>query len=128
MLDSILNAAKGYVEDAVTNHPSVPSHQNASVSDAIVGALKNHLGGQTSGSGFDISQLGNLLSGSGGGSLLNAAGNLLGSGNSNTSSLQNSVVDAVVKKTGLNPQIAQSVASAVLPGVVSALTKKFAWK
>ena len=112
MLDSILNTAKDYIQDAVVNHADVPDQQNSAVSDVILntlgGALKNQLGGQ--GSGINLSQLGSLLGGGHNSGFYNNAHSL--------------VVDALIQKAGLNPQVAQSVTSAVLPGVVSVITKK----
>jgi uncharacterized protein YcfJ len=116
MLDSILNTAKDYIQDAVVNHADVPNQQNSMVSDVILntlgGALKNQLGGQ--GSGINLSQLGSLLGGGHNSGFYNNAHNL--------------VVDALTQKAGLNPQVAQSVASAVLPGVVSVITKQIGSK
>jgi hypothetical protein len=113
MLDSILNTAKDYIQGAVASNAQIPSHQSSSVTDTILNTLGNSLQshlGQSSGSGVNLSQLGNLLGG----------GNNSGFYNNTHSS----VVDSLIQKTGLNPQVAHSVASAVLPGVVSAITNK----
>ncbi|GHT03591.1 hypothetical protein FACS189440_06620 [Bacteroidia bacterium] len=114
MLDTILNTAKDYIQSAVANNAEVPNHQNSSVSNTILStlgsSLQSHLGGQSSGSGLNLSQLGNLLGGGNNSNFYN-----------NTHS---SVVDSLIQKTGLNPQVAHNVASAVLPGVVSAITSK----
>ncbi|GHV56263.1 hypothetical protein FACS1894182_02460 [Bacteroidia bacterium] len=113
MLDSILNTAKDYIQKEVVNNAAIPNHQNAAVSDVIFNtlssSLKSHLGSSGSGSGFDLSQLGSLLGG--------------GNNSGFLKNMQGTVVDALVKKIGLNPQVAQSIVSAILPGVISAVTK-----
>ena len=121
MLESILGTAKDYIQDAVVNHKSVPTQQHSVVSDVIFdtvsSGVKNELGGNAkSGGGINLSQLGSLLGG----------GNLLGGGkNSNfLSGMSKSIVDALVKKTGMTSTVAQSVVSAILPGLISTLTKK----
>ena len=112
MLESILGTAKDYIENAVSKNKEIPKEQNSIVSDVIFNTVSKSLKTQTGGSNssINISQLGNLLGG----------GN-----NSFVDGMTKSVVDALVKKTGMKSGIAQNVAAAILPGLVkTVLTKK----
>ena len=118
MLDSILSTAKDYIQKEVGKNTNVPKQQSSVVSDVIFNtvssSLTKQLGGTSkSGGGIDLSKLGGLLGGGGG----KTDSGFLGT-------LSTSVVNALVKKTGMQSTIAQSIASAILPGLISTITKK----
>ncbi|WP_029906121.1 DUF937 domain-containing protein [Prevotella sp. 10(H)] len=111
MLDGIMDLIKGQARRAITNNADIPAEkQEAAVettATTIVDGLKEH---------FTPDNLSNVLGLFGGGS-----SNI---GNPMVSSIQNSVVSALSKKVGLNPAVANSIASAVIPALMVALSKK----
>ena len=117
MLDSILSTAKDYIQKEVGKNANVPKQQSSVVSDVIFNtvssSLKKQMGGtskSTTGGGIDLSMLGGLLGG--------------GKNSNFLDGMSKSVVDALVKKTGMKSPVAQSIASSILPGLISAITKK----
>ena len=109
MLNSLLSGISDYVQNAVANNAEVPSHQKSSVADSILGVLKNSATQQMGSGNINLGQIGNLL---GGGS------------NSFASANHSAVVDAIAAKTGINPTVAHSIGSAVVPGLESAVKSK----
>ena len=109
MLDNILNVAKDYLEGAVADNAKIPANKKKSVSDTILSSLGGSVQGQL-GKNFDIGQLAGLLMG--------------GNKSDFYKSTQKSISDALVKKTGLDPKLAQGIVSSVLPGLMKAITKK----
>ena len=112
MLDSILGAAKEYIDSAVVKNKEVPKEQNSVVSDVIFKTVSKSLTTQleNSKSGVNVSQLGSLLGG--------------GSNNSFVENMTKSVVDALVKKAGIKSGIAQNIVAAILPGLISMVLSK----
>jgi len=115
MLESILGTAKDYIQKEVGKNTNVPKGQNTVVSDVIFNtvssSLKKQAGGNAkTGGGLNLSQLGGLLGGGGNNSFL--------------STTSKSVVNALVKKTGMQPAVAQGIVASILPGLISAITKK----
>ena len=112
MLEAILGKAKDYIENAVIKNKEVPKEQNSVVSNVIFNTVSKSLLTQMGGSnsGVNISQLGSLLGG--------------GNNNSFVDGMTKSVVDALVKNTGLKSGIAQSVAAAVIPGLIKTVLAK----
>ena len=120
MLDSILSSAKGYIQDSVAKNTSVPKQQSSVVSDVIFGTVSKSLQSQLGGGAKAGS------TGGAGGINLSMLGGLLGGGGKNSSFLDGmskSVVDALVKKTGMKSPVAQALAASILPGLISSLTK-----
>ena len=112
MLESILGTAKDYIENAVSKNKEIPKEQNSVVSDVIFNTVSKSLKTQTGGSnsGINISQLGSLLGG--------------GNNNSFVEGMTKSVVDALIKKTGMKSGIAQNVAATILPGLINTVLAK----
>ena len=115
MLDSILSTAKDYIQKEVGKNTNVPKQQSSVVSDVIFNtvssSLTKQLGGSAkSGGGIDLSMLGGLLGG--------------GKNTNFLDGMSKSVVDALVKKTGMKSPVAQSIAASILPGLISMVTKK----
>jgi hypothetical protein len=109
MLDNILGSVQDYVQNAVTNHAGIPANQKSSISQSIINTVGNALTNHVS-QGGNLGQLGNLLSG--------------GSNSSFYNNTHSSVVDSLISKAGINSDTAHSIASAVLPGLASAITSK----
>ena len=107
MKDLILKTAKDYIEKEVIKNKDVPEQDCKNVSDVIFSSLQSHLSG--GGSGLNLGQLGGLLGGVGGG------GNNV---------LIKTVADALVSKTGMQAAIAQSIAGAIVPGLLKSVTQK----
>lgn len=104
MLDNILNIVKEVATSTVSNNADVPTEKKDLVintaTDAIASGLKNNIGG-----------LAGLLGGKGG-------------GNPILDTIQQSVVSALTQKAGLNPAIASTLVSTLLPAVINALSGK----
>ena len=112
MLDSILVAAKEYIDGAVVKNKEVPKEQSSAVSNVIFNTVSNSLKTQMGNSktGINTSQLGNLL----------------GKGNNNSlaDGMSKSVVEALIKNAGMKPGIAQNIVAAILPGLISTVLAK----
>lgn len=111
MLDNILNLVKDQVAGVIDKDNQIPADKKASAIDATTSSL---LEGFTS----NFTQ-GNLSSLSG----------LFGGGGSQGTSdlvetLKNSVVSILSEKVGLSKEIANSIASSVVPGVMGLLSDK----
>ena len=110
MLDNIINLVKEQALGAIGGNAGVPADKkdaavNATTS-SIVDGLKEHF------TPDNLSAITNLFSG----------------GESDTqgisSSLQTSVVSALSEKVGLSKDVANSIASAVIPAVIGLFSKK----
>lgn len=110
MLDNIINLVKEQALGAISGNAGVPADKkdaavNATTS-SIVDGLKEHF------TPDNLSAITNLFSG----------------GVSDTqgisSSLQTSVVSALSEKVGLSKDVANSIASAVIPAVIGLFSKK----
>lgn len=110
MLDNIINLVKEQALGAISGNTAIPADKKDAAVDAttssIVDGLKEHF---TSG---NLSAITNLFSG--------GSADIQGI----SSSLQNSVVSALSDKVGLNKDIANNIASAVIPAVIGLFSKK----
>ena len=103
MLDNILNLVKNIAGDAISNNAEVPANKKdiaiETTTNAVTDGLKSNIG--------------------------NIAG-LLGSGDSSAlvNTMKDTVVSALLEKVGLNSNTANSIASAVIPAVINALSGK----
>jgi len=134
MLDSILDSAKDYIGKAVDKNKDVPKAQNTAVKDAIFNTVSSSLTKQAgSKSGLDLSQLGSLL---GGATKTDSSSkttkttktsktaSTASTSNSLVDSMTKSVVDALTKKVGINSDVAQNLASSIIPGLISSVVAK----
>ncbi|GAB4043538.1 hypothetical protein [Spirosoma jeollabukense] len=113
MLETLMNLVKQHAGQAVINNPAIPNAQNDSVMQTVASSIMSGLGQQAQGGG-----LGNLL-----GMVVNG-GNVQQS--SVTQGVQQHVEQNLMEKLGISPQVAMSVASAVVPMVLSKLMHKAA--
>ncbi|GAB3956965.1 hypothetical protein GCM10028805_48340 [Spirosoma harenae] len=111
MLETLMNLVQQNAGQAVINNPAIPNSQNNSVMETVAGSILSGLGQQAQGGG-----LGNLL-----GMVVNG-GNVQQS--PVTQGVQQHVEQNLMEKLGISPQVAMSVASALVPMVLSKLMHK----
>ncbi|GAB3786660.1 hypothetical protein GCM10028818_50260 [Spirosoma horti] len=111
MLETLMNLVQQQSGQAVINNPAIPNSQNDSVMQTVAGSIMSGLGQQAQGGG-----LGGLLV------------MLTGQGNVNdhpvTQGVQQNVQQDLMSKLGISPQVAMSIATAVVPMVLSKLMHK----
>lgn len=111
MLETLMNLVQQHAGQAVVNNPAIPNAQNDSVMQTVASSIMSGLGQQAQGGG-----LGNLL------------GMVVNGGNEQQSSVtqgvQQHVEQNLMEKLGISPQVAMSVASAIVPMVLSKLMHK----
>lgn len=109
MLEGILDLVKEQVVPAIANNENIPAEKRSAVVETttttVVEGLKEYF------TPDNISSITSLFSGEAGGSNI-------------VSGLQNSVVNALSEKLGLNKDIANSIASAVIPAIMSLFSQK----
>lgn len=113
MLDSILNMVKNEAMQVITNNSAIPEGKKAETVETTTHAIASGL--QQNLNLSNLSGLSGLLGGGGSSSLAN---------NPMVSSIQNTVVNALVQKVGLSQGIASTIASTVMSSVVNALSKR----
>jgi hypothetical protein len=111
MLETLMNLVKQHAGQAVINNPAIPNAQNDSVMQTIASSILGGLGQQAQGGG-----LGNLL-----GMVVNGSNVQQ---NPVTQGVQDHVEQNLMQKLGISPQVAMSVAAAVVPMVLSKLMHK----
>ncbi|GAB3989096.1 hypothetical protein GCM10028807_13260 [Spirosoma daeguense] len=111
MLETLMNLVQQQAGQAVINNPAIPNSQNNNVMQTVASSILSGLGQQAQGGG-----LGNLL-----GMVVNG-GNVQKS--PVTQGVQEHVEQSLMEKLGISPQVAMSVASAIVPIVLSKLMSK----
>ncbi|WP_461102889.1 hypothetical protein [Spirosoma koreense] len=114
MLETLMNLVQQHAGQAVINNPAIPNSQNDSVMQTIASSIMGGLGQQAQGGG-----LGNLL-----GMVANGGGNV--QQNPVTQGVQQHVEQNLMQKLGISPQVAMSIAGAVVPMVLGKLMNKAA--
>lgn len=112
MFETILNLVQQQAGPSVVNNPAIPNDQNDTVLQTVTGSILNGLGQQAQGGG-----LGSLL------------GMVTGQGSQITDhpatlGVQQTVQQDLMSKLGISPQVAMSVAGALVPMVLSKLMHK----
>ncbi len=112
MLETLMNLVKQQSGQAVVNNPAIPNEQNDNVMQTITSTIMGSLGQQAQGGG-----LGDLL------------GMVTGGGQNVqhspvTQGVQKDVEQNLMQKLGISPQVAMSIAAAVVPMVLSKLMHK----
>ncbi len=110
MLEGIIDLVKGQVLPAITNNTEIPADKKEAAvettTSTIVDGLKEHF------TPDNLSAITSLFSGG-------------SSGGSNiVSGLQSSVVNTLSEKVGLNKEVANSIASAVIPAIMGLFSQK----
>lgn len=109
MLDSIINLVKNQALGAITNNAAVPADKKDAAVETTTSTIVDGLKSQLTPS--NLSNLTGLFGGNSGSSAI-------------TDSIQGSVVSALSEKVGLNKDIANSIASTVIPAVIGLISKK----
>ena len=114
MFETIMNLVRQHAGQTVINNPAIPNDQNEGVLQTVTGSILNGLGQQAQGGG-----LGGLLSmvtGQGGSSSI--------ADHPATQGVQQTVQQDLMGKLGISPQVAMSIAGALVPMVLSKLMHK----
>lgn len=112
MLESLMNLVRQHAGDAVTNNPAIPNNQNEDAMQAISGGI---LGGlQQQAQGPNLGSLIGMFTGQGGNVQQSPV----------TQGVQQNVQQSLMERLGISPQVAMTVATAVVPMILS----KFAHK
>lgn len=111
MFETLMNLVQQQAGQSVINNPAIPNSQNDSVMQTVASSILSGLGQQAQGGG-----LGNLL-----GMVVNG-GNVQQS--PVTQGVQSHVEENLMQKLGISPQVAMSIASTLVPIVLSKLMNK----
>jgi hypothetical protein len=114
MFETLMNLVQQHGGSAVTNNPAIPNEQNNAVMETVAQSMMGGLSQQAQGGG-----LGNLL-----GMVVNGGGNVQGS--PVTQGVQQHVEQNLMQKLGISPQVAMSIAGALVPMVLGKLMNKAA--
>ena len=112
MFETLMNLVQQNAGQSVINNPAVPNDQNDNVMQTVTGSIMNGLGQQAQGGG-----LGSLL------------GMVTGQGGSTDNhpavqGVQQNVQQDLMSKLGISPQVAMSIAGALVPVVLGKLMHK----
>ncbi|MBK5720682.1 DUF937 domain-containing protein [Dysgonomonas sp. Marseille-P4677] len=109
MLDGIIDIVKNQALEAISQNSDVPTNKKEAAIETTTSSIVDGIKSQ-----LTTSNLPNLMNLFGGGSDSKAI----------TDSIQGSVVSALSEKVGLNKDTANSIASVVIPAVISLISKK----
>lgn len=113
MLDALMNLVRQHAGEAVTNNPAIPSNQNENAMQAISGGI---LGGlQQQAQGPNLGSLIGMFTGQGGGNVQQSPV---------TQGVQQNVQQSLMERLGISPQVAMTIATAVVPMILSKLAHK----
>ena len=115
MLEKIMDLVKGQVMNTVNGIPEIPEDKKTetveTTAHSLVDGLKKYATPENISSLTSMLGIGKSNTGTA------ASGNMAGG-------LESSVVSALTSKVGLNPSIAQKIATTVIPAVMSLFKKK----
>lgn len=114
MLETLMNLVREHAGSAVASNPAVPKEQNENVMQTVASSILGGLGQQAQGGG-----LSNIIS-----MMTNGGQNVQQS--PVTQGVQQHVEQNLMQKLGISPQVAMSIATAVVPIVLSKLMHKAA--
>ncbi|MBO0936825.1 hypothetical protein J2I47_09745 [Fibrella sp. HMF5335] len=114
MFETLMNLVREQSGGAIVNNPAIPNEQNDNTMQTVASSILSGLGQQAQGGG-----LGSLL-----GMVTGGGGNVQSS--PVTQGVQQHVEQNLMEKLGISPQVAMSVAGAVVPMVLSRLMHKAA--
>lgn len=114
MFETLMNLVQQNAGAAIVNNPAIPNQHNNTAMETVVQSMLGGLTQQAQGGG-----LGNLL-----GMVVNGGGNV--QDNPVTHGVQENVQQGLMEKLGISPQVAMSIAAAVVPVVLSKLMHKAA--
>jgi uncharacterized protein YidB (DUF937 family) len=112
MLDNLLNLVKEHAGDAIINNPAIPNERNDEAVEVASSSIFDTLKGAVAGG--NIGDIASMFSGGAG----NAASSPL------ASVMHSGMVQNLMHKFGLDKGIAGTMASTMLPGILSNLVSK----
>ncbi|MVM36363.1 hypothetical protein GO755_40565 [Spirosoma sp. HMF4905] len=112
MFETILNLVRQHAGQSVINNPAIPNEKNDTVLQTVTSGIMNGLGQQAQGGG--LGGLLGMVTGQGGSVADHPA----------TQGVQQTVQQDLMSKLGISPQVAMSVAGALVPLVLGKLLHK----
>lgn len=109
-----MNLVQQNAGSSIINNPAIPNEHNNTAMETVVQSMMGGLSQQAQGGG-----LGNLL-----GMVVNGGGNV--QDNPVTQGVQQNVEQSLMQKLGISPQVAMSIASTLVPIVLSKMMNKAA--
>lgn len=115
MFETLMNLVQQNAGQSVINNPAIPNSQNDTVMQTVTSSIMNGLGQQGQSGG--LGSLLGMVTGQGGG---------LGGFDSHptTQGVQQHVEQDLMSKLGISPQVAMSIAGALVPVVLNKLMHK----
>lgn len=113
MLDQLMKLVEENAGDAIINNPAIPNQHNSAAIKDVASQIFNGL--QSQASGGNLQQIVSLFQNGGGSSLTN---------NPMVSNIISQVAGNFASKFGVSPQVAQGIASSLLPTVMNQLISK----
>ncbi|ARK12080.1 DUF937 domain-containing protein [Fibrivirga algicola] len=114
MFETLMNLVQQNAGSSIINNPAIPNEHNNTAMETVVQSMMGGLSQQAQGGG-----LGNLL-----GMVVNGGGNV--QDNPVTQGVQQNVEQSLMQKLGISPQVAMSIASTLVPIVLSKMMNKAA--
>lgn len=112
MLEKIMDLVKGQVMDTVNGMSGIPEEKKTQTVETTATSLLSGL--KQYATADNLSSLASLFGG----------GKSMGGSSAMTGGLEKTVVSALTSKVGLNASVAQTIASTVIPAVMSLFKKK----
>ncbi|GAB3643736.1 hypothetical protein [Spirosoma arcticum] len=112
MFETLMNLVQQNAGQSVINNPAIPNDQNDTVMQTVTGSIMNGLGQQAQGGG--LGSLLGMVTGQGGSIDSHPA----------TQGVQQNVQQDLMSKLGISPQVAMSIAGALVPMVLGKLMNK----
>lgn len=114
MFETLMNLVRQNAGQSVINNPAVPNDQNDTVMQTVTGSIMNGLGQQAQSGG--LGSLLGMVTGQGQGGGIES--------HPTTQGVQQHVEQDLMSKLGISPQVAMSIAGALVPIVLSKLMHK----
>jgi hypothetical protein len=115
MLDQLMKLVEQHAGDAIVKNPAIPNeHNNAAIKD-VASQIFSGLQSQATSGGGGLQNIISMFQGGGGNNMTS---------NPIVSGLIASVAGSVASKFGVSQQVAQGMASSLLPTVMNSLVKK----
>ena len=110
MIEKILELAKDYIQNTVSNTAEIPVEKKENVSDTIISSVKENIQGEVN-SGLDINGLIHLFG--------------QGTQSGFYKNTETSIISSLINKTGLDPKLANALATTLLPGLINFIKEKY---
>ncbi|MDR1763034.1 MAG: DUF937 domain-containing protein [Dysgonamonadaceae bacterium] len=112
MIDKLVELVQQYAGNTVINNSAVPNEKNEAAISSIADGVFNGLKSEATGAG-----LGSILN------MLSSGGNI---SSAITKTVQSSVIESLISKTGIAKSAASGIAASIVPSILGSLSKNTA--